>query len=398
MTYREKMLATLQGRPTDCLPFVPRLDLWYKANKRKGTLPAKYRQATLRQIIEDLDIGYHTAIPDFQSYNDALDIVDRGLGIWRVKQIPWRAVMQNIQRNITYCGDQTTVEYVTPYGTIRTTVLYDDVMRNSGITLAHVAEKAIKSQADYDALGYIFENIEVLPNYDWLLEFKDYVGDRGLIGGPANQGASPMHEILHELMAYDLFFFEVYDHPAALKQLAGRMRRYYDQVLEVSANSPLDMVMVGSNYDIQITWPEFMGEHVTPYLAAAADKLHAAGKFLLTHTDGENKKLLPYFIDGKIDIADSICPAPLTSLSLKDVRDAFAGTGITIWGGVPSVAVLENTMTDYEFEAHMDTLFASIGAGDHLLLSIADTAPPEMKFSRLERIAAMAKAFGAVKP
>ncbi|WP_425058542.1 hypothetical protein SCACP_32000 [Sporomusa carbonis] len=398
MTYRERMLATLQGKPVDCLPFVPRLDLWYKSNKLRGTLPAKYRHATLKQIIEDLDIGYHTAIPDFHVYDDSLDIVDRGLGIWRVKQIPWKAVMRNIQRNITYSGDLTTVEYITPQGTIRTKILYDDVMRNAGITLSHVAEKAIKSQDDYDAIGYIFENIEVLPNYDWLLEFKDYVGDRGIICGPANQGASPMHEILHELMAYDLFFFEVYDHPAELKRLAERMRPYYDKVLEAAAHSPLDAVMVGSNYDIQITWPEFMGEHVTPYLAAAAEKLHTAGKYLLTHTDGENKKLLPYFIEGKIDIADSICPAPLTSLTLKEVRDAFAGTGITIWGGVPSVAVLENTMTDYEFEAYMDDLFDSIGKGDHLILSIADTAPPEMKFSRLERVAKMAKEFGAVNP
>ncbi|MDR3592094.1 MAG: uroporphyrinogen decarboxylase family protein [Negativicutes bacterium] len=396
-TYRERMLATLRGEPTDCLPCVPRLDLWYKANKWKGTLPTKYRNASLRDIVEDLDVGYHTVVPDFHLYDDPLDIVDRALGIWRVHTMPYRAKLRNIKRNIVYSGDATHVEYLTPAGMITTTAVYDDSMRQAGITLSHVAEKAIKSADDYEALGYIFENAEVWPSYDRLLEFKDHVGDRGLICGTANQGASPMHEILHELIAYDLFFYEVYDHPAELKRLAERMTPYYNKVLDAAINSPADYVMVGSNYDLQITWPAFMAEHVAPFLAAASDRLHAAGKFLLTHTDGENKKLLPYYLEGRLDIADSICPAPMTALTLGEIKETFAGK-VTIWGGIPSVAVLENSMSEYEFEAYIDDLFRQMGRGDHLILSIADTAPPEMKFSRLERIIKKAREFGPVRP
>ena len=79
MTYRERMLSTLQGRPTDCIPFVPRLDLWYSANRYNGTLPDKYRKATLLQIVEDLDVGFHTVSADRFLYDDTLDIVDRAL-------------------------------------------------------------------------------------------------------------------------------------------------------------------------------------------------------------------------------------------------------------------------------------------------------------------------------
>lgn len=85
MTYRERMLAALQGRPTDCLPFVPRLDLWYSANRYNGTLPDKYRKATLLEIVSDLDVGYHSVSADRHLYDDSLDIVDRALGIWRVR-------------------------------------------------------------------------------------------------------------------------------------------------------------------------------------------------------------------------------------------------------------------------------------------------------------------------
>ena len=87
----------------------------------------------------------------------------------------------------------------------------------------------------------------------------------------------------------------------------------------------------------------------------------------------------------------------MTALTLREIREAFAGK-ITIWGGIPSTSVLEGSMNEYEFEAYLDDLFHQMGKGDHLILSIADTAPPEMKFSRLERIIKMAKEFGPIRP
>jgi hypothetical protein len=391
------MLATLQGRPTDCIPFVPRLDLWYGANRYQGTLPDRYRKATLLEIVDDLDVGYHTVSADRNLYDDTLDIVDRALGIWRVRTKPHHPKFPDIRRNISYEGDTTVVEYLTPCGPIRTKVLYDESMRRAGITLSHVSEHAIKSAADYEAVAYLFEHAEVHPHYEGIARLKEEVGERALIVGTASMGASAMHHILHELMPYDLFFYEYNDHYEELMRLAERMALYIDRVIDVAIASPADIIQSGTNYDVQITWPPFVEKHVTPFLAETAERCHAAGKFLLTHTDGENKGLLPSFVAGGIDIADAICPAPMTSLTLKEIREAFAGR-ITIWGGVPSVCVLENSMSDYEFDAYLDDLFVQIGKGDHLILSIADTAPPGMKFARLERIARLAKEFGPVNP
>jgi hypothetical protein len=391
------MLATLQGRPTDGIPFVPRLDLWYSANKYNGTLPDRYKKATLIEIVDDLDVGYHTVSADRNLYDDTLDVVDRALGIWRVRTKPHHPKFPDIRRNISYEGDATVVEYLTPLGNIRTRVLYDESMRKAGISLSHVSEHAIKSVTDYDAVAYIFEHAEVHPNYEGIARLKEEVGERALIVGTASMGASALHHILHELMAYDLFFYEYNDHHEELMRLAERMTPFIEKVIDVAVASPADIIQSGTNYDTQITWPPFVERHITPFLAETADRCHAAGKFLLTHTDGENKGLLPYFLAGKVDIADAVCPAPMTSLTLKEIREAFAGR-ITIWGGIPSISVLENSMSDYEFDAYLDDLFIQMGRGDHLILSIADTAPPGMKFSRLERIARLAREFGPVTP
>ena len=66
MSHKERMLAAIRGEPVDTVPWVPRLDLWYNAHKRAGTLPGEYRDATLKEITEDLGFGYHAVAPNFK--------------------------------------------------------------------------------------------------------------------------------------------------------------------------------------------------------------------------------------------------------------------------------------------------------------------------------------------
>jgi hypothetical protein len=41
MTNREKMLATIQGPPSDQIPWALRMDLWYIALRVRGELPVE---------------------------------------------------------------------------------------------------------------------------------------------------------------------------------------------------------------------------------------------------------------------------------------------------------------------------------------------------------------------
>ena len=50
MTHRERILKAIKGEMPDRIPFAPRLDLWYSANQRAGTLPEKYKNMTADQI------------------------------------------------------------------------------------------------------------------------------------------------------------------------------------------------------------------------------------------------------------------------------------------------------------------------------------------------------------
>ncbi len=395
MTPKERMLRAIRGEPTDRIPWAPRLDLWYKANRRAGTLPEKYRNASLQELTDDLGMGFHAVIPDFRDLHSPQDDIDRALGIYNLHTMPCRTVLENVSRKVRVSGDRTFVEYVTPLGSVNTTVLYDEGMRNAGITITHVETHAFKGVEDYAPLGYLFENARVEPNAEGYEAFAAGVAERGIAVGYITGAASPMHFILRELMPLELFFYEMYDHPDELAHLAQQVGVYYDRLPAVAASSPAEVLLLGANYDASVTYPPFFAEHIAPTLRSFADMLHQRGKYLLTHTDGENTGLLEHYVDSHIDVADSVCPAPMTKLTFKEVRDVFAGR-ITIMGGIPSVSLLPESMSDAEFEKFLDGFFEDIGRGDHLILGISDTTPPAADFDRILKIGKRVDAFGPV--
>ncbi len=395
MTHRERMLAALAGRPADRISWTPRLDLWYRANRRAGTLPAEYRKASLTEIVDDLGWGFHAVIPDFRDLAGGGDDSDRALGIYNLRVLPFRTVIENVEKSVTIQGERTIVEYRTPKGRVRTATLYTRAMEQAGISITHVDEHAFKSAADYPALGWLFENARVEENSAGYREFAASVGERGLAVARYNLAASPLHLIQCELMPVDLFFYEVHDHPDELAGLAGKVGLYYDRMLRSAAESAAEVILLGGNFDAMIQYPPFFEEHILPTLRRFADALHARGKFLMCHTDGENSGLLEHYLAAGLDVADSVCPAPMTRLSFKEVRDFFAGR-ITIMGGVPSVALLPQSMSGRDFSAYLDEFFEAVGAGDHLILGVSDTTPPAAGFERLREVARRVEEFGPV--
>lgn len=393
MNYRQKILDTIKGKPMDHIPFVPRLDLWYKSNKYKDTLPKKYQKATLMEITEDLDIGYHAVIPDFRDYKDKMDGIGLALGIANLKNSAYRVDFKNIEHKVKEDDGLTEVTFKTPYGNISTKYLYNEAMKRSGATIGHTVEHAIKSKDDYRAIGYVYENLEIVPTYKNHVQFQDHIGDRGVAVAFNMLSASPVHLIMKELMEFELFIYELNDRPREIEMLGEKIKVFFDRLFDTVLDSPADIILSGANYDSFLTWPAFFAKYITPYLKEQAEKAHRKNKYLLTHTDGENKGLIKEYNASSIDIADSICPAPMTSLTFKEIRDELRDD-ITIWGGLPSICVLKDSMSDYEFEKYIDSILEDIGDGGYIILSFADTTPPDADFKRIIKVAELARNFG----
>ncbi|MCC6196105.1 MAG: cobalamin-dependent protein [Burkholderiales bacterium] len=385
-TQKARVLAALRGELVDRLPYVPRLDLWYLANSTAGTLPSQYAGAAMNEIARAEGWAFHHRFCDNQ-LDPALRplYLHRGINVFYSRDTVFDVILpRDVEVQVHRDGARTRVAYHTPLGTVSTITHYDADSQRHGITSPAVVEHLIKSPRDYAPAGYLFEHMDVAPNFARFASWADAMGDDGLAICVGCYVASPFHWIQHDLVDATLFFLHYTDHRAEMDALAERIAPLQEKMLRILCDSPAEVVWWGANFDDMITFPPYFAQHIQPWLRKVADRLRAAGKLMLSHTDGENRGLMDLIRDSGIDIAESICPAPMTQVSLAEYYRHW-GDRLTLYGGIPSTVLMPGT-AEADFEAYMDELFRAVAPGRRMVIGVADEVPPSAVFSRLQRI------------
>ncbi len=386
MNQKERMLFAARGQQADRIAFAPRIDIWFHANKERGTLPEKYKDA---QSADEIALGegwaLHKVVLEFMEHGEDA-IIDRVLGIYRVPTQGFvTRLPADVERRVEKRGDEYHVQYVTPVGTAGGCFVCTENMRQSGISMPWIKEHIIKGAADYAIVGYLFENMRVEPAYEAYRQWAEAIGDNGLPVLYGLSAGSPMHHIMKILLDSTDFYYRHRDEGKQMTGLAGQIGVYFRKVFDVIAQSPADVVLVGANFDDMLTYPPFFERHILPWLREASGKLHAANKLMLCHTDGENHGLMELLHASGMDIAEAVCPFPMTKVTLAEYYRQWSDR-LTILGGIPSNLLLKETTSDAQFEKFLEELFPSISPGSRFILGVADTTPPDASFERLQRI------------
>lgn len=397
MTHHARMLATIRGEPTDRIPWAPRMDLWCIAHRARGTLPGWAMNRNTVELARSLGVACHAVRADYTLPRNPGDLKLRALGLDNHPDYPYRVELRGLPCDFSHDAETLRTVIRTSRGEVVTQTRHTAQMKRDGITIPFVESYAIRSAADLEAVGEVFEHIEVVPSPDAYASFHRRMGDQGLAIASGPTAASPMHFILHELAHQEQFFYLYADERDAIERLARRMEPVFERILDALVQCDAEVVFWGANYDQDLTWPAFFRAQIQPWLQRVAERCHAAGKLLLTHTDGENQKLLPLYPACDFDVAESVCPKPMTRCTVAEVR-AGMGPRVTVFGGIPSVALLPDSMDATAFEAHLDGLFAQIGTGERLILGVSDNVPPDAAMDRLERIRERIERFGPVVP
>ncbi|MEN6602572.1 MAG: hypothetical protein ABFD86_09145 [Bryobacteraceae bacterium] len=389
MTERERILAVIQGRAPDRLPWVPRLEFWYRAKSRSGTLPPGLRDLSLVELARKLGVGCYGVVPDFTELASDDDMVDYPLGILSQPSLVYKVRFEIVDRRVTRRGNETIVDYHTPLGSVRTAAIWTDEMQEAGASVPWISERAVKQPRDLDVAGYIFSHLRVEPRFEGYLRKRDELGDDGLLVAHSSDFASPVQHIMGALMPIDEFFYALKDAPESIERLAEQMEPFYVRLKEIAANSPAECVLLGGNYDDAITHPAFFRKHILRSLCDYATELHKRGKYLLTHTDGENRRLLPLYVEAGFDVAESLCPHPMTSCTLEEVQAAFAGR-IAVWGGIASIMLCPESVPEEQFRSSIDALFRSNNTSSRIIWGVSDMVTADADLDRLQYITRLA--------
>ena len=393
INHKKIMTDVLQGKAAEFLPFAPRLDIWHRSNKLSGTLPAEYKNATLFDVLDDLEIGYNTMIPDYVDVESEEETFDRGLDFIHTRTSSvYKMRVHNVKRTVEYQGNKMLTTYETPYGTLSTATVHDEPMLKQGITIPAHTKKLVQSVDDFKAAAYIYENIEVIPAYDTYNAFLERVGNRGIATTICNQRESPMRVIQMQLMDFEPFTLTLFDSPDKMAELCKPIEKFLSQCIEVCANSPAQLVTCGAHFDSMITYPPFFEEYMLPYLQRYSKILHSTGKLMACHTDSDNGGLFDLYAQSGMDVADSICISPITKQSYQEIRQASKGKYV-IYGVIPSTSTLKNTLSDLEFDRYINKLMQEIDddGAKGIILAVADTTPPAAELSRIRTIAKLSK-------
>jgi hypothetical protein len=381
--YRSHMIEVIRGEIPGGLLFVPRLDIWYNRNKTRGSLPPGFENLSLPEISFKLGVGYHSVIPDFIRSAPVKDVYHRALGFYNNPEFPYTVDFEEVDYEVQVSENELKVIYHTPKGDITTRCNYGTSLFDSGSTIPDIIEYAVKSSDDYYRLVDIFSKVKIHPAPEKYRAYYDRIGTAGVAVAFMSLACGPVQHIMRDLRKFDEFCFDLYDNPSHLEMCAESLSVLYEHIINIVFDSNAEVVLFGANYDETITYKPFFEQYIIPWLNKASDKAHSAGKYLLTHTDGENKGLLSSFEGCRFDIADSICPAPMTKVSLQEYREFF-GKSITIWGGIPSVMLLKSSCSDGKFREFVQSVIDRCRPYDHLILSIADTTPPDAEFDRIQ--------------
>ena len=385
VTHRDRLLAAMRGEAVDVLPWAPRMDLWQISLQARGDLPARFSGLHTAAIADSLGVACHAVRADYTLPREPADMTLRGLGFDNHPDYPFRVELRDVEVDLDVGPEHVRSVYHTPAGDIETHLELTRAMKAEGISLPFVRSYPIESEADFDAVAWLFEHCEVIPTPAAYRSFHERIGERGVAVATGPIAASPVHLALHDLAAMDRFYYLFADSHDALLDFAARLEPFYEACLDAVVACDAEAVFWGANYDRDLTWPPFFETHIAPWLRRVADRLHSAGKLLLTHADGENDGLMPFFAECGVDIVESVCPAPMTQLSLAELRHGF-GSQVTVWGGVPSVALLPASMDDAGFERYLDRLFAEVVDDTRLILGVSDNVPPDADLGRLASI------------
>lgn len=384
-SFREQMLGIIRGETPPGPLFVPRLDIWYNANRSRGTLPADAAGLALPELMRSLDLGLHSVVPQFLSTGREEAIHHRALGFYNHPDFPFLVDFGAVDFEVEGTPSELVTRYHLPGGDITTRICYGDEFLRSGASIPDLNEHAIKSAADYALLADLLGRVRIVPQPAGYEQYRQRLGDDGIAVAYLSLACSPFHHIMRDLRKVEAFFLDMIDEFSVMEPLLEVLGHIYDQLIDAACQTSAEVVLFGANYDDAITCPPLFQKHFVAWLAKAADRLHSAGKYLLTHTDGENKLLSRFYPQCNFDIADSVCPAPMTKLSLREYRKAL-GQSVTIWGGIPSIMMLPSLVGEDDFRAYVSSTLRATTPYDRIIFSIADTAPPDMDWGRFLHI------------
>lgn len=163
--------------------------------------------------------------------------------------------------------------------------------------------------------------------------------------------------------------------PEFYEELVEAIAEHQMAIVERLLQLPVDGIMFGDDWGYQrgvLLGNERWRRFIKPRIARQYERVHAAGRYVLSHCCGCISDIIPDLIEIGLDVLQSIQPEAMDPYDLK----RRYGERITFWGGLGSQSTIAFG-TPAEIRAEVRRLCREMGRGGGYILGPAKELQPE---------------------
>lgn len=365
MTHRQRILAVLNHRAPDRVPWCADLDYFTTGKISRGELPADYRSRT-----------------EYIDWHEEL-----GCGFYLQGFFPFQAETEGI---VVHEGRSDSGERIrrieTPVGEIEERHRYLPTSYSEA-----PVEHLLSGPGDLAAYRFVVENTHYEPDYDWARTRATQIGERGVL--LVYTPRTPFMHLLAVDAGLESIMSMIVEAQEEFDELIAAMRSSTDPAARYAAESPADVVMIPENLSAEMVGPAFFERYLRDPQTTWSQAVQETGKFSCIHMDGTLRGLLREESSIGLSFIEACTPAPVGDVPVEEWPTFVRGTDTVLWGGIPGGYFTES-VTDEEFDRHVRAVLRVMTSEPRYVLGVADQVPPDGLERRIRRVAELVERFG----
>ncbi len=304
MTRKELNLAIFEGT-ADKVLWQPRLETWIEHHMWRGTLPKRFQGMSNLEIYDELGASIR---------------YEASRGLERLE--PHEDVVHIQERH----PDHTVYRIRTPLGEL--TTVYQDIWEGDRRVNSRIVEWPVRTVEDLRVLTDLVDRKQFRTNHEAFKEAASRVGHRA--EPTLFLSSSGFTELIKEYCGLVETFYLLYDHTADVEAYLEACDRRDDRLIDAALELPCRLFNLGDHATNEFTPPPILKKYLLPRWQRIADRLHAAGRFVHTHWDGNSVTMLPYARETRLDGIEALTPVPMGDMTLEQIKEAVGDTMVVL--------------------------------------------------------------------
>ncbi len=366
MNPRERVEAVYAGETPDQVPLLLDLSHWYKKNFHKKFDLAGYQGVDEGLVNLHKEIGavcycemggFYSLTPDSKDIVFSTDTKD---GIFSTK-------------------------ISTPLGT-----LFEERSFSDNSYSYNIKKHLLDSVEDFKIVEYLMDHLTCTPKWDVYNNWSNALGEYGY---PYTQlPYSGLGYLISRNFGVEPTIYADMDYPDEMKSLAESVNNRNLKILDTIIDGPFSTLLISDNYDSNIQTKQLFDKYSRAYYTEVAKRLHAKGKYLAVHVDGEMRGAVTWMAECGVNCIDAATPAPMFSLTPEETRRQ-AGNDIILSGGIPAT-VFGLQGTDEEFIQSVKDWLAIRHISPRLFMAAGDQVPTDAPLHRIKMLPELVAKYG----